>query len=41
MTRVEPLTKESEGEKLKAGMNQETSEERTIESDVAKPWRSH
>ena len=37
MTSVEPARKVGRREKLKDGMKRETTEEMTIESDVAKP----
>lgn len=37
MTNVEPMTKAGESEKLKEGMKRETTEDNTIESEVANP----
>ena len=38
MTRLEPKVNMADGSKSKAGRNHETTDESTIESEVAKPW---
>ena len=37
MTRLDPQMNQREGENAKAGMNQDTKEEMTMEREVAKP----